>query len=200
MPNYKLIYYNGRGRAELSRFLFAQAGVAYEDNRVTGEELQVLKPSLPTGLVPVLEVDGKMLAGSGPIALYLAEEFGLAGSNNFQKAEICNLLDITNDLFAKVVPSVFGDPESKEKAKKDLELSHIPKYVGILERLIGDNDWAYGQSVTIADFGITIVGDTIFGMFPDQADKFPKVKKCMDAVKTLPKIAEWIKTRPKTQY
>ncbi|EDV18623.1 uncharacterized protein TRIADDRAFT_34904 [Trichoplax adhaerens] len=43
MPNYKLIYFNSRGRAEVTRYLFAAAGVEYEDVRVTGEEWAKIK-------------------------------------------------------------------------------------------------------------------------------------------------------------
>ncbi len=45
MVQYKLIYFNLRGRAEISRLLFAHAGVEYEDKRVASEEFQALKPS-----------------------------------------------------------------------------------------------------------------------------------------------------------
>lgn len=34
MPEYKLTYFNGRGRAELTRLVFAAAGEKYEDERV----------------------------------------------------------------------------------------------------------------------------------------------------------------------
>ena len=34
MSNYKLTYFNGRGRAELSRLIFAAAGVEFEDERI----------------------------------------------------------------------------------------------------------------------------------------------------------------------
>jgi len=44
MP-YKLTYFAGRGRAELSRMIFAQAGVAYEDVRIEGAQWPQLKPS-----------------------------------------------------------------------------------------------------------------------------------------------------------
>ena len=44
MSSYKLYYFDGRGRAELSRFVFAQAGVEYEDVRVAGAEWGKLKP------------------------------------------------------------------------------------------------------------------------------------------------------------
>ena len=34
MPVYKLTYFNARARAEVSRILFALAGVEYEDERI----------------------------------------------------------------------------------------------------------------------------------------------------------------------
>lgn len=35
MPSYKLYYFNGRGRAEISRLILAAAGVKYEDVRIS---------------------------------------------------------------------------------------------------------------------------------------------------------------------
>lgn len=43
MPSYKLIYFHSRGLAEVTRYLFAAAGVEYEDIRVTGEEWENMK-------------------------------------------------------------------------------------------------------------------------------------------------------------
>jgi len=43
--SYKLTYFNGRGRAETIRMIFAQAGVAYEDVRIEGAQWPELKPS-----------------------------------------------------------------------------------------------------------------------------------------------------------
>ena len=48
MSSYKLTYFNGRGRAETTRMLFAVAGVKFEDIRVgedDGKEWEAIKPS-----------------------------------------------------------------------------------------------------------------------------------------------------------
>ena len=42
---FKLIYFNGRGRAETIRLLFAASGTQYEDKRIAKEEWPELKPS-----------------------------------------------------------------------------------------------------------------------------------------------------------
>ena len=82
-PKLALYYFDGRGRAELSRLLLALGGVAYEDHRLSDvrvliasargcscsrfapppppspqDEIAALKPSLPSGQVPVLAIDG----------------------------------------------------------------------------------------------------------------------------------------------
>ena len=77
MPTYKLYYLPARGRGELIRWIFVQTGIPYENIRINGEEWASFKPKTPYGKIPVLDIDGKLLAGSGPIARYLAEEFGL---------------------------------------------------------------------------------------------------------------------------
>ena len=43
MVKYTLVYFDGRGRAEVSRILFELAGVEYEDKRVKGEDWGKLK-------------------------------------------------------------------------------------------------------------------------------------------------------------
>ena len=45
MSKYKLYYFNVRARAEVTRTLFAQAGVEYEDIRLTREQWVELKES-----------------------------------------------------------------------------------------------------------------------------------------------------------
>lgn len=44
MPQYKLYYFDIRGRAEITRLLFKQACVEFEDKRLTKEEWAAMKP------------------------------------------------------------------------------------------------------------------------------------------------------------
>ena len=54
---FKLLGYDGRGYAELPRFVFAAAGKEYHDYRFDDPEWPAIKPQTPFGLVPVLEID-----------------------------------------------------------------------------------------------------------------------------------------------
>lgn len=59
MSTYKLYYFNGRGRAELARLIFAQSGQAYEDIRIEGAQWPTRQSEMPLGEMPVLEYNGK---------------------------------------------------------------------------------------------------------------------------------------------
>lgn len=202
--SYKLIYFNVKGRAEVARFIFAQAGVTYGDKRIKQEEWAGLKPNTPTGTLPVLEVDGKSLSGSGPIDRFLAERFGLAGSNDIENAELAGIRDILIDCFWKFVPFFSEkDEEKKAKIQKENQEEHIPKYWGILEKMIQNNEseagWIYGNTPTYADFYIYCSIDYVIKFDPDFLSKYPGVVKLKAAVETLPNIAKWLKERPDTQ-
>ena len=60
--------------------------------------MPALKPSLPFGQLPVLEVDGITIGQSMAIARYLANEYGIAGTSNMVKAQVDEVVDVMNDL------------------------------------------------------------------------------------------------------
>jgi prostaglandin-H2 D-isomerase / glutathione transferase len=70
---YKLHYFNGRGRAEVSRLIFATVGQQFEDIRYESSEWPSYKSKMPLGQMPVLEVDEFKLPQSLSIARFLAK-------------------------------------------------------------------------------------------------------------------------------
>ena len=202
MSSYKLVYFEGKGRGEVSRLIFAQAGVEYEDKRVSKEEWAQLKPTTPTGQLPLLEVDGKTLTGSRPINRFLAERFGLAGSNDLENAEIAGIIDLMEDFVMRLFPWFMEKDEAKKaELLKNISENEIPKYMGILEKRCAANNgnWIYGQKVTYAD--ITIVGgyDFVVSFLPNLLEGRPALTKMKESVESLPNIARWLKERPKSE-
>lgn len=88
MPNYTLNYFNGRGRAELTRLIFTAAGAQFTDKRYSFEEWPAVKPTTPIGQLPFLEVDGSVLPQSVAIARFVAKETGLAGNGNLEQVKL----------------------------------------------------------------------------------------------------------------
>ena len=205
MTKYTLIYYNGRGRAEITRLIFAQAGVEYEDRRVEYEtEWAELKPTTPTGALPILEVDGKVFPGSGPIERFVAERHGLAGANDLDNLWLAGIVDTINDLWFKVMTSIYEKDEArKAQLLKELPETHIPRYLGILEKWAGANNsaggWLYGPKVTYADFTFFVVSGYVSDAAPNSLDKYPALQKLISSVENLPNIAKWLKERPETK-
>ena len=73
------------------------------------EDMPSLKPSLPFGQLPVLEVDGDTICQSMAIARYLASECGIAGSSGLVKAQVDEVVDVINDVQnAMVRPNIQG--------------------------------------------------------------------------------------------
>ena len=46
----KLVYFNGKGKGEVTRHMFTLAGVKFEDKRYSFEEWGILKTSGNTGM------------------------------------------------------------------------------------------------------------------------------------------------------
>jgi len=207
MPSYKLTYFQGRGRAEITRLIFAQAGVKYEDNRITGDDWKTLKPTTPWGGMPILEVDGKVIAQSLTIARYVAKQTGLAGKNPLENALIDSVVDATGDIVTAVVAAMFEKDETKkaELQKKFMEET-LPKVLGNLEKFLSNNKGGFfvGDSVTWADL---YVFDVLSGVVersekPDLLSKqgFSNLEAFCKRVGELPKIKAWVESRPKTNF
>lgn len=65
-----------RGLGEVIRQLFYLGDVSFEDFRVSREEFKSLKSNLPSGQLPVLEIDGVMISQSASIGRFLARQYG----------------------------------------------------------------------------------------------------------------------------
>ena len=203
--NYKLTYYNGRGTAETLRFIFAQAGVAYEDRRIDyKEEWPKLKGTSPTGQLPVLEVEGKTLVGSTPIAQFLAERFGLAGSGDLENAQLGGMVDyLLQDFLPKIRPYFYENDETKKATLWDIiKNEHIPQYWGVINKWIEGNSgsvWIFGSKPTYVDFFVYCYSELILSFDSELLNPFQAVLKNRAAVESLPNIAKWLKERPVTQ-
>ena len=87
MSTYTLNYFNGKGRAELTRLIFAAAGASFTDNRIEWNDWPSLKAqsNAPLGQLPYLEINGVLLPQSVAIARFVAREHNLAGKTNLEQ-------------------------------------------------------------------------------------------------------------------
>ncbi|KAJ8401610.1 hypothetical protein AAFF_G00379270 [Aldrovandia affinis] len=199
MLPYKLIYFNMRGRAELSRYILAYAEIPFMDQRVEWKNWPSLKASFPLEQLPVLEVEGGLLNQSLAIARFLAKETGLAGNGRFEEAQADTLVDSLND-FTLLIPWREEDQGLKKQKIDKLFDCQAPKLLGFLEKHLGDRDWLVGNAVTWADLYWHVCFTTFNVLRPGFAEPHPGLCALIHRVGCIPQLAQWIQNRPNSEF
>jgi len=202
---YKLYYFDARGAAEVSRLLFAQAGVTFEDARQ--KDWPALKAEMPYGQMPVLEIDGEKFAESKAIDRFLARSFNLYGSGSAIDAL---RIDMICEAFVDIVASLGVIRRAKEEEKKEkfaaFFKNDLPKWLGnltdVLKKNNGGKTFFVGDTVSLADIHAfsTLWTLTQHEGQSNALDNFPEVKALFARVAALPNIAKWVAVRPVTQF
>ncbi|KAL4226317.1 Glutathione S-transferase A2 [Mactra antiquata] len=206
VPKYKLIYFDLRGRGEIPRLLFHAAKVDFVDDRIDNEErwFNSLKAKMPQQVLPVLEVDGKQLSQSLTICRYLAREFGLIGKSNWEQAQVEQIVDTMDDLRAEVAKWIYEkDAAEKNKIASKLRSEIYPKFTGILESIIRENQgnnnssgYFVGDSLTLADLSVFETFTFPLSIHPDIFDDHLELQEHRQKIETHKHLAEYIKNRP----
>uniref|UniRef100_A0A0N5BYC9 glutathione transferase n=1 Tax=Strongyloides papillosus TaxID=174720 RepID=A0A0N5BYC9_STREA len=154
---YKLIYFDKFGRGELSRILFNYARINFIDVRVLSHEWDTIKDSMPFQQLPVLEFDGKTLFQSAAIEKYLAKQFGYMGANDFEDAQIDQILLSINDVMLNFNILVEAkNSTQKVWMTKELIKNSITPALKCFEKLLSVNKTLHfvGNKITLADLAM----------------------------------------------
>ncbi|XP_069101154.1 glutathione S-transferase-like [Argopecten irradians] len=204
---YTVTYFDLQGRAEATRLALSAAGVDFKDVRVTREEFQTMKPTLPQGQLPIMEVefaDGKKTTfwQSGAMCRFVAREHGLYGDTNEEMTMVDLVLGTLDDIFVELIKFLVEKDEVK-KAEINAELGKtvIPKFVKVFADIKKDNEWMVGSKLTIADISVFSLFDQMPVMFGEEILEAYRNNESLQAhskaVLTNKGIQKWIDTRPK---
>jgi len=211
-PRLTLTYFGGRGRAEVSRLLLNQAGLVFDDVRLTHEQWGAKKATgiAPYGQLPILTVDSKTFAQSNAIERYIAKIGGLAGSNSLEWAEIDSVTQGINDISPKFSEAVspFANKTEEEKvpkiaayfAKDGLFNKWMPSFNKTLAANKGGAGWFVGSKVSYADVALYYFLWNVKRVKPDALAAWPLLEGWHTRVGSLPRIASWVKARPSTAF
>jgi len=181
MPSYKLSYFAGRGRAEVSRLILSEAGVEWEDDRVT--DWPALKETIITGQMPVLFVDGKQICQSGVIHRFLANTFGLMGDSVLAGAYADMVYETLNEMYFKL--PLFEKDAEKKKAETDKQFAE--KIMPFLVKMNGkhandpekgNKDHFIGGKLTLADIALAFFIGEMKNHKADVCDTIPASRHC----------------------
>lgn len=200
MANYKLIYFDLKGRAESSRILFALSGVEYQDVRLTFQEWPTEKSKFLFLQAPVLEVteNGQtvQICQSNAILRFLASRFNLAGRNDIEKAQCDMIHEEINDIFNHLV-QFYAKQDSEEKSK-GLEKAMnelVPNKLKLIQNILDSNKSGYlvGDSISYVDVVLLCFYDWLRDQKQQVLDKLPGLKKHEEKVKSNSIISEHLK-------
>jgi len=197
----KLTYFNARGRAEPARLILAQAGIEYEDIRIEREEWAALKPKIPMGQLPCMEVEGKTICQSMAIARYCASRYGLAGNNALEAALADQAVDAISDITTELFKAMFErDEEKKGEMAKVLKEEKLPAWLTMMEAVLQKQGGKHftGSSLSWADILVFHMVSSLKDRWSPDLSSHPCLSSLVTMVGSLPNIKAWIQKRPVT--
>ncbi|KAL6268618.1 hypothetical protein P5V15_001750 [Pogonomyrmex californicus] len=202
MPSYKLIYFPVTALAEPIRFLFSYANIDFVDERFDRDDWPKIKPTMPFGKVPVLEVDGKKINQSVAISRYLAKQCDLAGKNDWEALEIDATVDTIHDLRACIAAYSYEDNEQAKEQKLKNAKEMVPYYLERLDAQVEKNGgYLVGDALSWADFTFVGLLDYLNYMMKENIiEKYDNLKQLQKKVEEIPAIKKWIEKRPPTMF
>ena len=93
----------------------------------------------PCGQLPVLCYNGVEIAQSMSVARFLANEFGLAGKTNLERARADMIVDCVADIFAGATAIFKAPADKKAELQKKYMSETIPAGLALLEKLLKQN-------------------------------------------------------------
>jgi glutathione S-transferase len=193
----EILYFDGAGRANMTRLAFVLGGVEFKDTRVSFAEWPAIKndpssvPSQLFGSLPVLKhgSDGVMLAQSIALVCYAAE-LGMYKKNPpSAAARSTDMMVVTTneELKQHMYKCLFGDDESKAAGKEALPGKTAP-LLQALERTLARSSTVFFSSSTEASLADLAVYDSITSPFPGltalgiDLTAYPQLVACAEAV------------------
>lgn len=153
---YTFHYFPLYARGECIRFLLTHAGVNFEDHEVQFSEWPAIKPTMPGGVMPCLELkDGTRMGQTLAILRFLGHTYGYYPENHDTAWQCDALCDGMADIFGKLNAPNFAKGEAKEVMINELFDKILPKFLAICEAKLADGrTYLCGDQLTIADFYI----------------------------------------------
>ncbi|KAF6023678.1 hypothetical protein EB796_018016 [Bugula neritina] len=173
-PQYKLTYFDVRGRGEAARLMFALAKQDFEDQRIQGG-LATVKSTTPQGFLPVLETNEGKISQTTAINTYIAEKFGFMPDTAYEKAQAISVMLTLNDLTGRIssqlymplVYKVMPVPEDVEEKKKTLA-EEINTCLAFIENLSNSGSkFIFSDKISVADIFLFTIMETQRQVLPE---------------------------------
>jgi glutathione S-transferase len=207
MPKLTLTYFDFDGsRGEVARIAMHVAGIPFEDRRISRQDWPGLRDSTPFQAMPILEVDGKVIAQSNTINRYVGKLAGLYPKDDWQAARVDEVMDAVEDITTRIGQTMrLEDEAAKKSAREALVAGPLPRFLQQIEARLkaGGGEWFAENRLTVADlkcfYWVRWLKSGALDHIPaDIVDRHaPLLAKHFERVKSQPKIAAYYAARGK---
>ncbi|KAI1704917.1 shK domain-like domain-containing protein [Ditylenchus destructor] len=191
-PEYKLWYFNLRGRGEAIRLLFHYLNEPFEDFRILTFEdwVGIYKNATPFGSIPILEdlETGGQLAQQFVILRYLAKVLDFAPDSEWEEAKVDEIADFHKDVALQLMPiylPLASNSSLQATAEQTARVENITRdYFPFYERVLTDSASGFmvPSGVSWPDFVIADFYETFQSVFPQICARYPYMESHRAAV------------------
>ncbi|KAL9120240.1 MAG: hypothetical protein Q9187_003206 [Circinaria calcarea] len=207
VPTIHYLDFKSRGRGQVVRLLFEDAGIAYEDIRYSFDEFPKAKETTlssmnPTKTIPVIELNGKTLIQSYAIIRHIGRLLGkYDGETEDEKYWADAMCDIAIDWRTLFVQAVFAptSPDhyaNHQKTDRNRFLQAFETHLTSRDHEFSQGPYVIGKNITYADLVIyQICHDEELTQNGRQGLKeYPRLKKLVDAVEARPNVKAFLES------
>lgn len=203
MPAYKVTYFDFSGsRGEEVRLALSIAGLPFEDNRLDRAAFAAMKPGLPFGSLPTLEIEGHGTFGqSNAILRLIGRQNGLYPEDLYEAARHDALMDAAEDLRHRISPTMrMPDGPDKVAARQQLAAEYLPLWGTCVERALTAaspvGPFVMGTKIGVADLKLYMVHRWISSGAVDHIPgsvlaPYARLNRLAEAVRAHPAVAAW---------
>ncbi len=204
MARLKLTYFDFHGgRGEPARLALAIGGIPFEDDRVPFVDWERRKAETPFGGLPVLEVDGEIVAQSNGINRYVGKLADLYPADPWQAALCDEVMDAVEEIGTKIVATFDLPEEQKKAARRALAEGPLTFYLTRLQQRLEAHGGRYfaGDRLSVADLKVFVwiqhlASGKLDHVPRDIADRVaPKLVEHAGHIRTHPGVAGYYATR-----
>ncbi|TMW59770.1 hypothetical protein Poli38472_004839 [Pythium oligandrum] len=178
-----------------------ESGLAYLSDRFDDAQFAELKETFPYGQLPLLEVDGEVIAESEAVLRYAGRLSGLYPVNDPVAAlKIDELLGSISEMTSKIAPSLREQDADKRKTLREEAANVIiPRYIGLIdhrltqlkEYAVFKTDTLFIHELLINNFVSWMKMGVVDHIPTTVCDGYPAVEALVAKVSNHPKVVEY---------
>ncbi|CAF1402645.1 unnamed protein product [Rotaria sp. Silwood1] len=198
-PIFKLYDFGRNNRNDIVHFIFSFVGIPFTEKRIKQNEWNRVKNLIPIQQLPILRVNKQFkLYNLNVIVRYLAREFNLYGTGNYEHAIVDIILELTRQ-FQEIFFEQINKSTNVEQQKIFLTqfiTDHATNYLNQLENSYEifhyNGPFYLGSQISIADLIVYQTISYLIDIQPKLLDNYPNLQKARYCLEKYPQLTNYL--------